>query len=538
MVSLRVLLAAVPFAALTVAVPLVNRVEPRILGSTVRPRMDRRVGLSYAGVFVGRGPHRAALVTSAPLVALTIVGSVLIGTIAFALFGVRRVAMDPQQFIVGGRSFGTLFLWVLLAGEIYTSFTFLGASGWAYGMGAPAYYILAYGSCAYVIGYFLLPAIWRVGKEHSLLTAPDFFTDRYGSRALGVFVGITQFVVLVPYVALQLSGLQLLLRIAGYGRIDADGRRLCRLPRHCPVRLHRRTRGTAWASVVKDILVLGAVVFAGVVIPIQFFGSPAHAIDRVLREYPGHLVLTAGTGAHGTVWYVSTVVLTAVGFFMAPHGMSAIYSARSEATLRRNAALLPFYQIVMLLVFFAGLTALLIVPGLKGAAVDQSFLLVVQRYYPAWVLGIVAAAGSLAALIPASAQLLGAASIFSKNVLGELGIATSDRARTLATRVLVVVVALLALGFWLEEQRTLVELILIYYNGVVQFLPGVVAAFVYPRASAWSVAAGIVAGFGLVILFTQAGTPLWGVNPGLVALAGNVAVTLAVSLLFPRRSAN
>jgi SSS family solute:Na+ symporter len=477
-------------------------------------------------------------VTSSPLVALTIVGGVLIGTIAFALFGVRRIAMDPQQFIVGGRSLGTLFLWVLLAGEIYTSFTFLGASGWAYGMGAPAYYILAYGSCAYIIGYFLLPAIWRVGKERSLLTAPDFFTDRYGSRALGVFVGITQFVVLVPYVALQLSGLQLLLRIAGYGRVDAT---VAVCAAFLVIALFVFTaglRGTAWASVVKDVLVLGAVVFAGVVIPIQFFGSPAHAIDRVLRDYPGHLVLTAGIGAHGTVWYVSTVVLTAVGFFMAPHGMSAIYSARSEATLRRNAVLLPFYQIVMLLVFFAGLTALLIIPGLKGTAVDQSFMLVVQRYYPAWVLGIVAAAGSLAALIPASAQLLGAASIFSKNVLGELGIATSDHARTLATRVLVVVVALLALGFWLEEQRTLVELILIYYNGVVQFLPGVLAAFVYPRASAWSIAAGIIAGFGLVILFTQSGMPLWGVNPGLVALAGNVAVTLAVSLLFPRRSVN
>ncbi|MGB8519011.1 MAG: hypothetical protein WCD38_02495 [Candidatus Tumulicola sp.] len=477
---------------------------------------------------------------SPPFVALTIVGAVLIGTIVFALFGVRRIAMDPQQFIVGGRSFGTLLLWVLLAGEIYTSFTFLGASGWAYGFGAPSYYILAYGCCAYIIGYFLLPAIWRVGKERSLLTAADFFADRYGSRAFGAFVGVTQFAVLIPYVALQLSGLQLLLRIAGYGHFDATVSVCAAFLAIALFVFTAGLRGTAWASIVKDILVLGAVVFAGIVIPVQFFGSPAHVIDRVLHADPGHLVLSAGIGPHGTVWYVSTVVLTAAGFFMAPHGFSAIYSARSEATLRRNAMLLPFYQIIMLLVFFAGLTALLIVPGLKGTAVDQSFLLVVQRYYPAWVVGIVAAAGCLAALIPASAQLLGAASIFSKNVLGELGIATSDRARTLATRVLVVVVALFALGFWLDEQRTLVELILIYYNGVTQFLPGVVAAFAFPRVSAWAVAAGIVTGFVLALTFTHAATPLLGVNPGLVALAGNVAVTLVVALVFPRslRTAN
>ena len=99
---------------------------------------------------------------------------------------------------------------------------------------------------------------------------------------------------------------------------------------------------------------------------------------------------------------------------------------------------------------FAGLAALLIVPGLKGTAVHESFLLVAQRYYPPWVLGFVAAAGSLAALVPASAQLLGAASIFAKNVLGTFGIATSDAHRMFATRALVLVVAALALGFWLK----------------------------------------------------------------------------------------
>jgi len=158
---------------------------------------------------------------SAPAVALTIVAATLLGTVALALFGVRRFKMDPAQYIVGGRSFGTLFLWVLLAGEIYTSFTFLGMAGWTYGLGAPAYYIFAYGTCAYVLGYFLLPAIWQVAKERSLLTGADFFADRYASRALGVAVAVVQCTIVVPYVTLQLSGLQILLRVAGYGTFDA-----------------------------------------------------------------------------------------------------------------------------------------------------------------------------------------------------------------------------------------------------------------------------------------------------------------------------
>ncbi|MEO6836410.1 MAG: sodium:solute symporter family protein [Candidatus Tumulicola sp.] len=473
----------------------------------------------------------------APVVALTIVAVVVLGTIGLALFGVRRVKMDPQQYIVGGRSFGTVFLWVLLAGEIYTSFTFLGMAGWAYGLGAPAYYIFAYGTCAFVIGYFLLPAIWRIGKERLLLTGADFFQDRYGSRALGVMVAVVQFVMIVPYVTLQLSGLQLLLRIAGYGAFDAT---IAVCVAFILVALFVFTaglRGTAWASIVKDALVLGAVAFAGIAIPIQFFGSPAKMIDQVLRVHPHALTLVAGTAEHGTVWYVSTVLLTAIGFYMGPHGMSAVYSARSENALRRNAMLLPLYQIVMLLVFFAGLAALLIVPGLKGAAVDQSFLLVVQRYYPPWVMGFVAAAGSLAALVPASAQLLGAASVFSKNVLGTFGIATGDAARMLATRVLVLVVALLALGFWLEEQKTIVELLLIYYNGITQFMPGIAAVFLWPRANVWGVAAGIAVGFILAIAFAAANVTLWGVNVGFAALLGNVIVMVVVSLLTPVRKA-
>ena len=155
-------------------------------------------------------------------IAIAIVATIVFGTIVFALLAVRRVKMDPAQYIVGGRSFGTIFLWVLLAGEIYTTFTFLGIAGLSYSAGAPAFYVIAYGACAYAIGYFLTPAMWRVAKESNLLTGPDFFETRYNSRALGVATAILYFVMVVPYVALQLSGLQILLRIAGYEQYAND----------------------------------------------------------------------------------------------------------------------------------------------------------------------------------------------------------------------------------------------------------------------------------------------------------------------------
>jgi SSS family solute:Na+ symporter len=473
---------------------------------------------------------------SAPLVALSIVGAILLATIAFALTSVRRLKMDPQQYLVGGRSFGTLFLWVLLAGEIYTSFTFLGAAGWAYGFGAPAFYILAYGTCGYVIGYFMLPAIWRVATERGLLTAPDFFVDRFRSRALGVAVGVLQFFLLVPYVTLQLSGLQHLLTIAGYGMVNSTWAVGVAFIAIALFVFTAGLRGTAWASIGKDALVLGAVIFAGIAIPIAFFGSPSAMFDQLLKAHPNMMVLVPGSAPKGTIWYVSTVLLTAIGFYMGPQSFNALYSARSEGVLRRNAMLLPLYSLVLLLVFFAGFAALLIVPGLQGTKVDDSFLLVVQRYYPPWVMGAVAGAGTLAALIPSSALLLAAAGVFTKNVLGDaFGIATGDAARTWATRILVIVVAALALVLWIEEPKTIGELLLIYYNGITQFAPGVLAALTWPRANVWGVAAGLAVGLAIAIYLANATIPLGGINPGFVALIANVVALVAVSLLTPKR---
>jgi solute:Na+ symporter, SSS family len=105
------------------------------------------------------------------IVALAIIGCVIVGTAGFGIFGVRKVKMDPSQFIVGGRSLGAIFLWLLMAGEVYTSFTFLGAAGWAYSKGAPAFYIICYLTVACILSFFYLPPIWRTARRHNLLTS-------------------------------------------------------------------------------------------------------------------------------------------------------------------------------------------------------------------------------------------------------------------------------------------------------------------------------------------------------------------------------
>ncbi len=487
---------------------------------------------AHAALYVGNLSIRSTALTPA-IVACSIIAIVIIGVIVVSAFSVRGLRMSPEQYIVAGRSFGAILLVLLMGGEIYTSFTFLGAAGWAYGKGAPAFYILCYGPVAYVISYFLLPPLWRVAARHGLLTGPDFFAQRYQSKPLGVMIAVIGFVFLIPYITLQLTGLEILVHIAGYGLFNAKAAVALAFGLVTLFVFTAGLRGLAWASVGKDALMLLAVVFVGIVVPIHFLGSPVNAISRVLDVHPHWMTLTAGSADLGTRWFVTTVLLSVFGFWTFPQSMAAAYSAKSADALQRNAIYMPLYTVLLLLVFFAGFTALVIMPGLQGAAADQSFLLVLQRYYPPWVLGSVAAAGCLAALVPASSQLLAAASMFGKNVLGDwLHLAVEDVARTRATRILVIVAALLAVTFWAYEQTTLVNLLLIAYSGIAQFFPGLVLAFIWRRTTAWGVAAGICVGVGLVAFASARGfATLAGFNVGFVALVVNALVCVIVSLV-------
>ncbi len=373
------------------------------------------------------------------------------------------------------------------------------------------------------------------------MTLPDLFIYRYGSKALGVAVAVLQFFLVVPYVTLQLTGLQILLTIAGYDRYNSTVAVSIAFILMALFVFTAGLRGTAWASVVKDTLVLGAVLFAGIALPIRFFGSPLGMINHVLQIHPHWMTLPppgVTNAAYTVPWFVSTILMSGVGFFMGPANAPAIYSAKNAETLRRNMIFMPLYQLVLLFVFFAGFTALAVVPGLKGPAADQSFMLLMQRYYSAPALGIIAGAGCLAALLPASTLLLGAASVFSKNVLSDVfDVAHSDRARTLSTRVLVLIIALLALVLWIYLKASLVDLLLFYYVGITQLAPGVIFALVWPRVGPRAVGAGLIA--GECVGFYSLHNPIapGGINAGFYALLINAAICALVTLVIKKKPA-
>lgn len=463
--------------------------------------------------------------------ALLIIFATIIFSSLLGIYAGRKLKMNLENWTVGGRRFGIVIIWLLMAGEIYTTFTFLGASGWAYSKGAPTFYILIYGALAYTLSFFILPALWKVGKRHGLHTQPDFFIKRYDSRPLGVVVALIGVFSIIPYLQLQLTGLGLIVEVASNRAINSHLAMVISFILTCAFVYTSGIRGAAWVAVIKDIMMVLAVAIVGISVPIIYFGGFGKMFKTLMAQHPHHLVLPGATAHMDVLWVMSTVLLTGLGFYMWPHVFGSAFSAKSAKIIKRNAIIMPLYQIPILLVFMVGFTALLVIPGLKNG--DMAFLALVSKTYPSWFLGFVGAAGAVTAMVPSAILVLFASTLIAKNVY-QTGFhpgASEEKVMKLS-RFMVLVITSLALVFAILLPHELVYLLIFGYDGVCQFFPGVVLGLFWKRVSKTGVFAGIIVGIGIVILLILGGRdPFLGLNAGFVGLVVNSTITVAVSLI-------
>jgi SSS family solute:Na+ symporter len=438
--------------------------------------------------------------------------------------------MDLEQWTVGNRGFGAVLMYLLLAGEVYTTFSFLGASGWAYSRGGPTLYILAYLTLAYVVAFYLLPPIWELGRKHGLQTLSDYFALRYDNTYLAAFVCVVGVIFLVPYVQLQLTGLGIIVSVASFDAIGRTPAMIVSTILLTAFVYASGIRAVAWVSVLKDVLMVVAALSIGIGVPYVHFGGIGKMFDALIQAHPTHLTMPGATNNLGHAWFISTVVLTAIGFNMWPHAFGTTFTARSADTLRRNSVMMPLYTITLAFVFFTGFTAVLVVPGLPNG--DLALLTVVRRTFPAWFLGIVGGAGALTAMVPASIFLLTAATLFAKNIYRPLvaPTMTDDQVARLA-RAMLVVLGGISLYLAIYSSTTLVSLLLLGYAGVTQFFPGVALGMFWPRAKASAVIIGLVVGVACATFLTLSGRdPFYGINAGFVALCLNFLIVTIGSL--------
>ncbi|MEH7504390.1 sodium:solute symporter [Neobacillus drentensis] len=470
---------------------------------------------------------------------------VILGCLILSIYlGIRAKKgkdMDLEQWAVGGRGFGTLFVFLLMAGEIYTTFTFLGGSALTYGKGGPAIYILAYITLAYVLGYWLLPAIWKYAKEHNLVSLSDLYVRKYRSPYLGVLVAIVGVISIVPYLVLQLKGLGIIVSEATYGSISPS---LAIWIGAISVTIYvmiSGIHGSAWTAVIKDIMILAIVVFLGIYIPFHYYGGLESMFESINSATPGFLTLPEE--GQSVSWLISTVLLSVLGFYMWPHAFGAFTSAKSAKAIRKNLVISPLYTLILLFVFFVGFAAIGQVPGLKGPEADLALLRISIQTFDPWFVGLIGAAGLLTALVPGSMLLMGAATLLANNVYKTVVPRATDKQIMSLAKYLVPVLTLVSVYFTLHGGNTLLTLLLMAYSFVTQLAPALFFSFMKNNfVTKEGAAAGMIVGVGIVayITITKAtiGTlfplfPQWvkDLNVSIIALVLNVITLIIVSRL-------
>ncbi|MDR7244548.1 sodium:solute symporter family protein [Priestia megaterium] len=478
--------------------------------------------------------------------ALIIILLFLVAAIFLGIRSTKGKDMNLEQWTVGGRGFGAILVFVLMAGEIYTTFSFLGGSGWAYGKGAPALYVLIYISLSYVLSYWLLPVIWKYARDHKLVSQPDFFVSKYKSPYLGVLVAAVGVIAVIPVIVVQLKGLGIIVSQASYGAISMPAAIWMGAISLTLYVMISGIHGSAWTAVIKDIMMLVVIGFLGIYLPFHYYGGYGPMFEAVNTAKPGFLKFPEQ--GLSVSWFISTVILLVLGFYMWPQVFSSSYTAKNAKVFRKNAIISPLYTLMLLFVFFVGFAAILKVPGLSGGDVDLALLRISIQTFDPWFIGIIGGAGLLTALVPGSMLLMSASTLLAKNIYKPFAPQASEARIALLAKSFVPIVALISVYFTLNGGTTLSTIILMGYSLMTQLFPSLLFSlkknnFVTKQGAAWGIVAGIIvvayitiSGSTIGTLFPSLPQQMKDINVGFIALLVNFIVMWGVSMLTKKNS--
>jgi solute:Na+ symporter, SSS family len=463
-----------------------------------------------------------------------------------------------HEWGLGGRRFGAVITWFLLGGDLYTAYTFIAVPSLAFGAGAIAFFAVPFTIVAYPIFFLVFPRLWHVCHKHHYITAGDFVHGRFGNRWLALAVAITGIVATMPYMALQLSGLQIVisaLGISGTG-FAADLPLIIAFVILAAFTYSSGLRAPASIAIVKDILIYLTAFAAVIVIPIELGG-----FGKVFAAVPSSklLLMAPGPGSTGAYSAYATLALgSALAIYLYPHSLTGILSASSGRAVRRNAALLPAYSFLLgllaLLGFFAIAAGVASLPeyadGFRRFGNNFAVPALFLHSFPSWFVGIAFAAVGIGALVPAAIMSIAAANLYTRNIHREfINRNPTDRQEAQMAKRVSLIVKFGALVFIIfVPTQYAVYLQLLGGIWIIQILPAVMLGAYTSWFNGWALlvgwAAGTIAGTGMVVAVNLAPTyPLQVagyVFPGYAALYSvvlNIALVVVLTPLFNALSA-
>ncbi|HUZ27446.1 MAG TPA: sodium:solute symporter [Streptosporangiaceae bacterium] len=492
----------------------------------------------------------------------------LVTLVGFAAARWRRAdsMLHLDQWGLGGRGFGTFVSWFLLGGDLYTAYTFIAVPALVYGVGAAGFFAVPYTIMVFPIVFVFAPRLWSVCRVHGYVTPADFVRGRYGSRGLALAIAATGILATMPYIALQLVGIESVLTVLGVG--SNSNSFLKDLPLLIAfVVLAAYTylsglRAPALTAFVKDVLVYVAVIVAIVYIPTRL-GGWTHIFSNAATHLasanpktgkPFGALITPPAGE----WAYATLALgSALALFMYPHAITGVLATGRRNVIRRNMALLPAYSLVLGLVALLGYMALAspaVTAGVKagGGNAQLAVPLLFEHIFPSWFAGIGYSAIVIGALVPAAIMSIAAANLFTRNIYKEFfHRAASPAHETRVAQAVSLVVKAGALVFVLALNKSFsINLQLLGGIWILQTFPSIVAGLYTRWFHRWALLAGWAAAmvWGTIVAYRQpvAGEPgsHFGASTAVVPLLGhtayiavtafvlNLAVALVLTVLF------
>jgi SSS family solute:Na+ symporter len=334
-----------------------------------------------------------------------------------------------DEWGLGGRGFGTFITWFLLGGDLYTAYTFVAVPAAMYATGAiSGFFAVPYTIVVYPIIFVFMSRLWSVSHRNGYVTPADFVGGRYGSRGLSLAVAVTGILATMPYIALQLVGMQAVFEVMGLGGDNLLAKDLPLLIAFAVLAAYTYSSGLrapAMIAFVKDGLIYLVIGAAILYLPGQLGGwdsifDAAQTKMETVSPTTGQPVgvFIPGEGGYSSYW---TLALgSAMALFMYPHSVTAVLSTKNRNVVRRNAAILPAYSLLLGLLALLGFMAIkanVDIKGLDGLANPQLAIpRLFDQEFPAWFAGIAFAAIAVGALVPAAIMSIAAANLFTRNI--------------------------------------------------------------------------------------------------------------------------
>jgi SSS family solute:Na+ symporter len=303
-----------------------------------------------------------------------------------------------------------------LGGDFYTAYTVIAVPALVFAVGGYGFFALPYTIIVYPIVFIIMPKLWAVAHKRGHVTAADVVHERYGSRSLELAVALTGVLATMPYIALQLVGMEAVIKALGLaGELPLIGAFLI-------LALYTYSSGLrapALIAFVKDTMIYIVVLVAIVYIPwaLGGFGVVFEAADKGLSARGGvsNLLLPPGR----ELPYATLALGSALAAFMYPHMLTGIFAAKSAGPIRKNAVLLLAYTLLLGLIALLGY--MVYAAGLKLGAPNDAVPSLFKTLFPSWFAGFAFAAIAVGALVPAAVMSIGAATHLRCSWAGPLG---------------------------------------------------------------------------------------------------------------------